>query len=234
MSYFLFFFFSCLVTYEDTTDRTAVTFEQGETTKALSSRTPVQSSAKIAIFDKDAMLGHGSGNYFKIGTHRFIVTAAHVVGHKYESYVLDGDEFVKLTTLYLDKERDVAIVVPEKHLSKIVAKNFRVNHKFDLLGKTIYYAGFPQDLEKCLFKGFVSKSLENSLIMQGFALPGSSGSVVFDFWGRAIGVVSAVKVSYSNISPFPEMVESIVIVERISHFDRDFIKGLFDEGTGTL
>ena len=63
--------------------------------------------------------------------------------------------------------------------------------------------------------------------MQSFALPGSSGSVVFDYWGRAIGVVSAVKVGFTGMSPFPELVETAVIVQKIGFIDHGFIKELF-------
>ena len=63
--------------------------------------------------------------------------------------------------------------------------------------------------------------------MQSFALPGSSGSVVFDFWGRAIGVLSAVSVGVSSVNPFPELVETAVHVQKIQDLDHDFIKELF-------
>ena len=96
-----------------------------------------------------------------------------------------------------------------------------------LIGKTIYYAGFPQDLGKSLFKGFISKDSKDRMLMQSFALPGSSGSVVFDFWGRAIGVLSAVSVGVSSVNPFPELVETAVHVQKIQDYDHDFIKELF-------
>jgi len=233
--FYVLFFLSCMITLEDTTDRTSLTFEQADTTKAISVRTPLKSSGKILIFQKDTVLGHGSGNYFKFRGHKFILTAAHVLNHKFSSFILDGDELVQMKVIYLDKERDIAIAIPDRELQHIKAKKFRVNHKSDLVGKTIYYAGFPQDMEKCLFKGFVSKDTNGFIIMQSFALPGSSGSVVFDFWGRAVGVLSAVKVGVSGVSPFPELVETAVIVQRVDFLERDFLRDLFEnENTGTL
>ena len=217
---------SCIITVEDATDRTSVTFEQAESAKAFSTQTPISSSGKIMIFNENAMLGHGSGNYFKSGRYKFILTAAHVLDHEFTSHILDGEELVPLKVMHLDKVRDIAIAVPTKELSFIKAKNFRVNRKSDLVGKTTYYAGFPQDLDKCLFKGFVSKDSKDWIIMQGFAMPGSSGSVVFDFWGRAIGVVSAIPVLFSPISPFPELVESAVIVQKIDFLNHGFLKEL--------
>jgi hypothetical protein len=78
-----------------------------------------------------------------------------------------------------------------------------------------------------LFKGFVSKDTKNLMLIQSFALPGSSGSVVFDFWGRAIGVLSAVSVGVSSVNPFPELVETAVHIQKIQDYDHAFIKDLF-------
>ena len=232
--FYILFFLSCMITVEDTRDRTAITFEQAETSKAISCRTPLQSSGKILVMSKGTMLGHGSGNYFKSGKYKFILTAAHVINHPYETYILDGDELINLKPIHIDPIRDLAILVTEKELSTIKAKSFRVNRSNDLTGKTIYYAGFPQDLGKSLFKGFVSKDTNYKLLVQSFALPGSSGSVVFDFWGRAIGVLSAVSVGMSSVNPFPELVETAVHVQKIQDYDHDFIKGLFVDDKGTL
>ena len=188
MSYYLLLLFSCLITYEGQEDRTAITFEQAETAKAISSQTPLKSSGKILVMQGGAVLGHGSGNYFKSGRYKFILTAAHVINHPYETYIIDGEELVKLIPIHIDAVRDLSILVPEKDLTSIKSKSFRVNRNRDLVGKTTYYAGFPQDLGQSLFKGFVAKDTKHTFLMQSFALPGSSGSVVFDFWGRAIGV----------------------------------------------
>ncbi len=227
MSYLL-LLFSCLVTLETSENRTAVTIEQAQTTKAFSSKTPLASSGKILVMKGETMLGHGSGNYFKSGRYKFILTAAHVINHPYETYIIDGEELVRLIPIHLDPNRDLAILVPERELWSIEAQWFRVNRRNDLTGKTIYYAGFPQDLGKSLFKGFIAKDTKHSFLMQSFALPGSSGSVVFDFWGRAIGVLSAVSVGVSSVNPFPELVETAVHVMKIQDYDHDFIKELFE------
>ena len=228
MSYLLLLFFSCLVTLESSENRTAVTFEQTQTTKAFSNRTPLVSSGKILVMKDEVQLGHGSGNYFKSGKYKFILTAAHVVDHKYEIYIADGENLVPLIPIHIDKARDIAILVPERELWEIEAQWFRVNRSNDLIGKTIYYAGFPQDLGKSLFKGFVAKDAKNLMLIQSFALPGSSGSVVFDFWGRAIGVLSAVSVGVSSVNPFPELVETAVHIQKIQVNNHDFIKELFE------
>ena len=234
MSYLLLLFFSCLISFESDEARTAITFEQAETAKAISTRTPLRSSGKILVMKDKTMLGHGSGNYFKSGKYKFILSAAHVIDHPFETYIVDGDNLVKLSVLHRDPVRDLAVLIPEKELLEIRAQSFRVNRNDDLVGKTIYYAGFPQDLGKSLFKGFVSKDSGERMIAQSFALPGSSGSVVFDFWGRAIGVLSAVSVGFSSVNPFPELVETAVHIQKIQDYDHDFIKELFNEGSKSL
>ena len=228
MSYLILMFFSCLVTFEDGENRTAITFEQAQTTKSFSNKTPLASSGKILVMKDEIILGHGSGNYFKSGKYKFILTAAHVIDHKYESYIADGEELVGLIPIHVDRSRDLAILIPMRDLWNIEAQWYRVNRSNDLIGKTIYYAGFPQDLGKSLFKGFVAKDGKDKILIQSFALPGSSGSVVFDFWGRAIGVLSAVSVGISSVNPFPELVETAVHIQKIKDYDHDFIKGLFE------
>jgi len=57
-------------------------------------------------------------------------------------------------------------------------------------------------------------------MMQSFALPGASGSVVFDNKGMAVGVLSAIKVGMHNLSPFPQLHESLVYVNRLTDYDR--------------
>ena len=229
MLYLFLTLFSCLITLEGGEDRTAITFEQADTAKAFSNRTPLQSSGHILVMSEGNLLGHGSGNYFKLGKYKFVLTAAHVVKHKYESYIVDGEDMVSLKVIYMNEDRDLAILVPERELYSIEAKSFRINKDKDLVGKTVYYAGFPQNYGKSLFRGFVSRNAKGVFLMQSFALPGSSGSVVFDFWGRAVGVLSAVSVGISSVNPFPELVETAVHVQKINDFDHQFIKRVFED-----
>ena len=56
-----------MVTFEESPDKLAVSFESGETAKAISVRSPLKSSGKIVILRENEILGHGSGNYFKSG-----------------------------------------------------------------------------------------------------------------------------------------------------------------------
>jgi V8-like Glu-specific endopeptidase len=128
--------------------------------------------------------------------------------------------------LYKNTLKDIAIVVPDKELS-IKAKSVKVNSKADLLGEAVNYTGFPSNIGRSTYTGFVANSDEDKMIMQSFALPGSSGSVVFDKKGRVLGVVSAVSVNQTALSPYPEIIEAVVFVERVKFLDKRFLKEVF-------
>ena len=223
------FLVSCLLTMEVDEKATVVSFEN----KSLPSCNQrlvagLESSVRIGFEAPEGFAGWGSGNYFKMGKHKFIVTAAHVV-EEGSVFVLDGEKKVPAEVVYKNTDRDVAIIVTSSELS-IKAKKLKVNDKPNIVGELINYTGYPSNLGKSTYTGFVSKSDNTALIMQSFALPGSSGSVVFDKRGRAIGVVSAVKLSPTPLSPYPELVETIVFIERIAFIDKEFLREVFMDG----
>ena len=61
-------------------------------------------------------------------------------------------------------------------------------------------------------------------MLQSFALPGSSGSVIFDKKGRAMAVLSAVSVQANPWVGIPELAENIVYAGRLDFMDRHFLK----------
>ena len=190
----------------------------------------MDSSVRIGFEIPDHGAGWGSGNYFKLGKYRFIVTAAHVVEEGRDLFVLDNSEKVPIKVIYSNTYRDIAIVVPEWDL-EVSPRKLKINSDEEIVGEMVNYTGYPSDLGKSTYIGYVSKSDQRAVLIQSFALPGSSGSVVFDKKGRAIGIVSAVKVSETALSPFPELVESLVFVERFSFINKRFLKEVFMSGT---
>tara|TARA_Y100001973_G_C5196882_1_gene334887 strand:+ start:2303 stop:2863 length:561 start_codon:yes stop_codon:yes gene_type:complete len=168
--------------------------------------------------------GHGSGNYFKIGKEKFIITAGHVIGDSAVFFIEDNNEAVFLEVVYIDPYYDIAILVPHRELIDIKATNYKINKKLDILGTTVNYTGYPADLPKVMLSGTISHSGISYAIMHSYAVPGSSGSVVFDNAGRVIGVLNAVKVGMYGLSPFPTLEEDIVFIERLFMFDRKSIK----------
>ena len=219
---------SCLLSYEADRERTTIGIEQTKAVRHINYDRGNKSSVKIITMEDGLVAGHGSGNYFKIGRHKFIITAGHVVQGGSVFFIYDKDEAVFLECIHLDKHSDLAIMVPSRELKEIKAVDYRINKKSDILGLSVNYTGYPSDLPKTLFTGTISHSGVGFAIMQSFAIPGSSGSIVFDNSGKAVGVISAVKVGMYGLSPFPHLEENVVYIERLSRFNRKKIKEILE------
>ena len=222
------FLLSCLLTYEADRDRTVIGMEQTKAVRHINYDRGNKSSVKITAMEDGLITGHGSGNYFKIGKERFIITAGHVIHGGSAFFIYDGDEMVHLETIHVDRYYDIAFMKPIRKLVNIKAVDYRVNKKQDILGLSVNYTGYPSDLPKTLFTGMISHSGIGFAIMQSFAVPGSSGSIVFDNSGRVVGVLNAVKVGMYGLSPFPHLEENVVFIERLSKFDRKKIRGIME------
>ncbi len=183
-----------------------------------------KSSMKIAMVSEGEVVGHGSGNYFKLGKHRFVLTAAHVAMAEYDLRLMDGEEMVEAILVFTDVERDIAILVPREKLNNIKPHRWKVNSNTEIVGESVNYTGYPSGLGQVLIRGMVSAHNEDGFVMQSFALPGSSGSVVFDSRGRVLGVVSAVMLHHSQFSPFPRLQENMVFVSSADFMNKKFIK----------
>jgi len=182
-----------------------------------------QSSLKVVIKNGEEEVGHGSGNYFKYGKYEFVVTAAHVIDNEMEVFVADGIDEVKAKVVFVDFVNDVAILSTEHQLQTIKPMRWRLNKSKRLAGSTIYYSGYPSSYGKLLVKGMVSSQDDSRVIIQSFALPGSSGSVVFDDHGRVVGILTAVALHAAQFSPYPSIQEDIVYVSTVKHVSIDKI-----------
>lgn len=218
---FLWMLLACVIGYERDGGSTTLSFEQTKSAHYYYFDKAIQSSMKIYSMNKNGeILGHGSGNYFKIGQHNFIVSAAHIVVENERNIVIDYNRHVELELFLIDIENDIAFFIPQEDLKTIKAVDYRVNKEMDLTGQIVTYAGFPAELNKSVFHGFVSSCFEYDLMLQSFALPGASGSVIFDNKGMVIGVLSALKVGYHSTSPYPQLHAGLVYVSRLRRYDR--------------
>ena len=190
------------------------------------------SSVVIGIFGNGEQVGGGSGNYFKMGKNRFIITAAHVVDQSGVEIVImeKGGSQTLAEVIYHDPDSDIAVLSPKERLRYTKAIPFRrdINNQ---MGEKTYHCGHPAMSGWHISQGILTGVRSDVLMANTFAWPGSSGSVVFDESGRVIGVVSAIRIgSVGNM--FPQFIEHIVLVSNIKALDHDNLKeALKDAGT---
>ena len=96
--------FSCVMPMLDTSADTIIESDEHYSFEVSKVDRSLKSSVKLVIKFDAVEAGHASGNYFKHGKHRFIITAAHVVDGG-EVWIRDGLEIVKSETLWVDKGR---------------------------------------------------------------------------------------------------------------------------------
>lgn len=218
---------SCTIGYQEDGDLKSISVEQTHSVHHYNYDKSLKSSLRIVSMDDQLNeIGHGSGNYFKIGKHHFILTAAHVISEPSLLFIDDGELFVGADVVHMDPNLDIAILSVRHKLSNSKPIEYRINNKSDLTGMTVVYSGYPADLNKSVFNGMVSRCSEFNFIMQSFALPGASGSVIFDNNGKVLGVLSAIKMGLNPLSPFPQMHPSLVYVTRLKNYSRKSIKEL--------
>jgi len=182
------------------------------------------SSVVIGIFADGRQLGSGSGNYFKMGKHRFILTAAHVVDQSEVDIVImeKGGYQTLADVVYHNPHTDIAVLVAREKLHYTKAILFRrdINNE---MGEKIYHCGHPAREGWHISEGILTGVRNDVLMANTFAWPGSSGSVVFDEGGRVIGTVSALRMD-SIAGIFPQFIEHIVLVSNIKMLDDSTLK----------
>ena len=218
----LLFLFACVMPLLDTPDDT-ITDSTDQLTYSVSKLDrSIDSSVKLVIKNGESR-GHCSGNYFKYKRYKFIITAAHCVDIG-EIWADDGIDILKTETLWVDPKRDIAIVRPMGELYHTKPSKFKINYDDNKVGSIIRYAGYPSGLGKMVFQGIIAKEDGINLVLQSFALPGSSGSIIFDKKGRAVAVLTAVAVEWGYFTGIPHLKENIVYSSRLDFMDRHLLK----------
>lgn len=152
------------------------------------------SSVIINSFNDGGQMAIGSGNYFQLWNKYFILTAAHVVEGKKEVFLTERSGFTyKAKVVHIDKFRDLAILVTEERMKYTRAISYRPSKRIDV-SREVFYCGNPNEMYFTSYHGRISGINNQYILVDTFAWPGSSGSVVFNNSGQVVGVVSAISV----------------------------------------
>ena len=168
------------------------------------------------------MAGSGSGTYFKIGSHYVVITAFHVVENQ-EIVIIVGrnNEQVYGQPILKSTKGDIAVLLVPKMSSRVPMKLKMLSEKDkpdidELIGREVTYTGFPAHHDLLTVDGKIANIDKSGyIIIHSYGWPGSSGSGVFDFKGRFIGVVSAVDLGQWHPQIPPAIVEDMVWVSPI-------------------
>ena len=169
--------------------------------------------------------GHGSGAYVKINGQYFIITAKHVVRDDW-LYYIEGNkkESVVGQVVYRSERKDIALLKIPKIRSRKAA-NLKTTEQHDLrVGDEVVYSGYPSSYELLTSSGNVSgyETWGESVLVQGWAWPGSSGSAVFNEEGNVVGLVIAV--GRERFRSTPMLIETLVYIVTIDKEEMDAIK----------
>ena len=128
---------ACTLGYNRDNEGVTLSFEQTAATHYFYYNKAIESSIRILSYEGEEESGHASGNYFKIGQYRFVITAAHVVTEGSKLYVEDFKDKVELEVIWVDTSNDIAFAVPKKNLKSAKAINYRTNKKLSIIGETM-------------------------------------------------------------------------------------------------
>jgi len=189
------------------------------------------SSVAIQSFEGGIPTGTGSGNYFRLGKHRFIMTAAHVVHGATEVSIMErGFSMTEAVVIYADYNTDIAILLPKEKLNYTKAIPFRRDIT-NQMGEKVYHCGHPAREGWHISEGLLTGTHNDTLMVNTFAWPGSSGSVLFDETGRVLGILSAIRVG----APFglPSLIEHITLASNIKTLDQETLRAVLRDAKGT-
>ena len=168
----------------------------------------------------------GSGTYFEYDGHHIIITAAHVVAEGGDVMMITSPtgEDIPALLIYYDNRNpnDTAVLVLRAPLETRTPMELDLYSKDinNLIGQQTVYTGDPGHQRNMTIYGTVSSINENgSVMLQSYAWGGASGSVVFDDRGRIVGILKAIDVNRSGVSPYPQINENVVWLSPPSSLD---------------
>ena len=186
-----------------------------------------KSSVIITSATEAGNVSIGSGNYFHIHGHTFIMTAAHVVdGYDAIAITERSGDMHSATVVHIDHSIDLAIIKPGTALGFTKAIDYRPSKTLDI-GKEVFYCGQPNQMYFSTFHGRVAGLSGQYILIDTFAWPGSSGSVIFSMEGKPIGVVSSV--SMGAPTGLPVLIPNVVrIGPTLNYTRKEILEVLLD------
>ncbi len=159
-------------------------------------------------------LGHGSGVHIGNG---IILTAAHVVkGNDTVTIKLYNKKEYKARPIFLDEERDIALVQiidytePFEHLQ--LSCNYKEQH-----GDIVRIIGNPGMFEFIITSGKIAGLFQQNVIpIDATIMPGNSGGPAVNSNNEIIGIVIKVVAFRGMIIPIGLMVPSYVVCDIIN------------------
>lgn len=186
--------------------------------------------AAVQIHDRNRGV-RGTGTYYRFDDYYIVLTAAHVVDVSpiVEIRTPSGESTSGLV-LMLDNRvsSDFAVLLVKDKLMTRKPMDLKIrNVSQDLVGEEVVYTGDPGHQRQMTIFGNVSGyGSDGSVIMHSFAWGGASGSSVFDDKGRLVGILKAIDVNRSQLSPFPQLTEDMVWLSPAYLISLDDIRSL--------
>jgi len=196
-------------------------------------KSAVYSSLMIQVIGEDDRGSMGTGNLISIKDTEVdfsgnsiditfkdvtvVLTAQHVVANAAALIVVERNgNIIPASVIYEDAEKDIAAIVLHGKPTITDAIEFK-QKKDNKIGKEVYHCGHPSIVAFNLSKGIITSLQGDHVVTDSFALPGSSGSVVFGKSGDVIGIV--VSVGFDQPFGLPELIEEVVRVSLIDYLD---------------
>ena len=205
-----------------------------EETVVLAGEARVRRAVRNAAVEVVTPMGRGSGTLFEIDGHYVVFTAKHVIGESPIVSVLGRNgEMVMGTPILSATDVDMAMILVPEMNSRTAMQYRPAAHRDinDIVGEGVTYTGFPAHHDLLTIDGTIASEEDGNLVMHSYAWPGSSGSGVFDYRGRFLGVVRAVDVGMWSYQLPPQLVEDMVwIAPAWSISKREIKQHLRDRG----
>jgi S1-C subfamily serine protease len=152
--------------------------------------------------------GHGTGIYMHMFGKTVVVTAKHVT---------EGQSFLVIVTPSGEKViGQLAFEDPTLDFSVIFVQNLKTRTAIEynpslvsperLIGSKVSYSGFPGAHELFTARGYISSIERGHFVINIFGWFGSSGSSVFDIYGRFVGIVVGIDIGQPMQIPIEDVV----------------------------